>query len=249
MIDLTKKTALILGGSRGIGAATAKQMAQQGARVAITYASSPDRASAVVNDIEKTGGEALAIHADALQRGANGEAVATTVERFGGIDILVSSAGVFDAGPIAEFDTDRFDKSVDLHIRSVFEAVQAALPHLAKGASIITVGSVLGDLASFPGMTLYTATKAAEAGLAQALAHDLGEQGITANAVLPGPIDTEMNPGNADANPMAETQASRTALKRYGKAEEVANLITFLASPAARYITGQAIRIDGGWSA
>lgn len=249
MIDLTGKTALILGGSRGIGAATAKRMALQGARVALTYAASPDRAAGVVSEIKGGGGEGLAIRADALQRGANRTAVDQTVQHFGGIDVLVSAAGMFDAAPIAEFDADRFDKSMDLHVRSVFEAVQAALPYLQPGGSIITIGSVLGDLASFPGMTLYTATKAAEAGLAKALAHDLGEQGITANAVLPGPIDTEMNPGDPEANPMAQTQASRTALKRYGHADEVANLVTFLASPAARYITGQAIRIDGGWSA
>jgi len=249
MIDLTGKKALVLGGSRGIGAASARKLAEQGAAVAITYAHSADRAEAVVTEIRAAGGTAVAIAADAYQSGASAAAVAKTVEALGGLDILVATAGIFDTAPLSDMDAARYEKSFDIHVRSVLEAARAAAGHMTRGGSIVTFGSILGDVTPFPGLTLYTASKAAETALTKALARELGSSGVRANAVQPGPINTEMNPADTDVNPMADTQAGMTALGRYGTPEEVANLVAFLASDDAAYITGQAINIDGGWTA
>lgn len=249
MTDLTGKYALVLGGSRGIGADTAVTLARRGADVALTFAQSKDRADTVVADIERHGRRGLAIQADAGTRGATAKAVERTVAAFGRIDILVSTAGVFDTGPIEEIDDARFDRSFDLHVRSVVEDVRTALPDMPEGGTIVTFGSIFGEMAPFPGLTLYTASKAAESGLAKALARELGPRGITVNAVQPGPIDTEMNPGDPDKNPTATTQIGNTALGRYGKTSEIAGLVAFLASADGRYLTGQTLNVDGGWTA
>lgn len=249
MIDLIGKSALILGGSRGIGAASALALAKQGADVAVTYARSADRADDVIREIVELGRNGLAIKADALARGASEQAVQRTLNEFGRLDILVAAAGTFDTAPLGDLDEARYDASFDVHVRSVFEAAKAAAPNMTDGGAIITIGSIFGSLAPFPGLALYTASKAAEAGLTKALARELGGQGITANSIQPGPIDTEMNPGDEDQNPMAQTQKSMTALGRYGKPEEIAGLVAFLSSKHGRFITGQTINVDGGWTA
>lgn len=249
MIDLTGKTALVLGGSRGIGAETATTLARQGADVAITYARSAERAEAVVRAVRGLGRRGLAIEADALSRGAATGAVARTVAEFGRLDVLVAAAGTFDTPPIGEVDDDRYDKSFDVHVRSVFEAVRAAVPRMTDGGTIVTIGSIFGDIAPFPGLTVYTASKAAEAGLTRALARELGGAGITANTIQPGPIDTEMNPAAEGANPMAATQAGSTALGRYGAPADIGALVAYLASDSGRFITGQTLNVDGGWTA
>ena len=249
MINLSGKTALVLGGSRGIGAATARQLAAQGADVAVTYSSSADAANALAESIRASGRRALAVQANATTRGDYANAVERVNNELGAPSILVVSGGTFDTGPIGEIDDARFDYSFDLHARSVFEAARAALPLMNNGGSIITISSILADVAPFPGLTLYTASKAAEAGLSKALAREVGERGITVNAIQPGPIDTDMNPNDAENNPGASTQTQLTALGRYGKPEEVGYLAAFLASDEARFITGQTINIDGGWTA
>ncbi|MEM7053645.1 MAG: SDR family oxidoreductase [Pseudomonadota bacterium] len=249
MIDLIGKTALVLGGSRGIGAATARQLARQGADVAISYSSSAGAAEALVEQVQGLGRRALAIQANASQRGDYSAAVNRVISELGAPSILVVSGGTFDTGPINEISDERFDYSFDLHARSVFEAVRTALPHMNNGGSVITVSSIMAEIAPFPGLTLYTASKAAQAGLSRALAREVGDRGITVNAIQPGPIDTDMNPNDAEKNPGASTQTQLTALGRYGKPEEVAWLAAFLASDEARFITGQTINIDGGWTA
>lgn len=249
MIDLNGKTALVLGGSRGIGAATARRLADQGAAVALTYSSSEAAARSLVEEIEANGGRAIALRANAAQRGDYARAIESTEQQLGTPDILVVSGGTFDTGEVTEIDDKRFDNSFDLHVRSVFEAARALVPAMKDGGSIITISSILADIAPFPGLTLYTASKAAEAGFARALARELGPRGITVNAIQPGPIDTDMNPADAGVNPAADAQTGSTALGRYGKPGEVASLAVFLASDDARFITGQAINIDGGWTA
>ena len=249
MINLQGKIALILGGSRGIGAATARQLAQQGADVAITYSSSSDAAHQIVEHIQSIGRRGVAIQANANTRGDYSNAVEQVTASLGATSILVIPGGTFDTGPIDEIDDERFDYSFNLHVRSVFEAARAALPKMTHGGSIITISSIMAEVAPFPGLTLYTASKAAEAGLSKALAREVGGRGITVNAIQPGPINTDMNPNDADKNPGASTQTQLTALGRYGKPEEVAYLAAFLASDEARFITGQTINIDGGWTA
>jgi len=249
MINLTDETALVLGGSRGIGAATAKILARQGAHVALTYAKAKEPAEATATEIREIGRKAVALEADARKPGAYASAVQAASEELGKLDILVVSGGVFDLPAIGEVDAERLDQSFDVHVRAVFEAARSALPLMNDGGSIVTVSSMLAEIAPFPGLTVYTASKAAESGFSKALAREVGSRGITVNAIQPGPINTEMNPGDTEQNPMAETQIAMTALGRFGEPEEVGNLVAFLASPEARFISGQAINIDGGWTA
>ncbi|HNB73903.1 MAG TPA: 3-oxoacyl-ACP reductase family protein [Acidobacteriota bacterium] len=243
---LSGMVALVTGGSRGIGAAIAKRLAQDGAAVAITYASSSSKADEVVAAIEAEGGRALAVHADSADADAVKNAVAETAKVLGGLDILVNNAGVAIMKPFDEFTLDEFDHLVNINVRGVFVGIQEASRHMRDGGRIITIGSVNGDRVPFPGGSVYALTKAAVAGLTRGLARDLGPRGITVNNVQPGPVNTELNPENG---PFAEMLKGIMALPRYGKDDEVASLVAFLASPEAAFITGASIDIDGGFKA
>ncbi|MEM8599017.1 MAG: 3-oxoacyl-ACP reductase family protein [Bacteroidota bacterium] len=248
MASLSGKVALVTGGSRGIGAATAQRLAADGATVAISYNSSPDRANQVVAAIEEVGGTAAAFQANAANADAANGLVGQVVERFGGLDILVNNAGVYLTGPIAEFSDAEFDQSIDVNVRGVFATTRAAAPHLRENGRVINIGSVVAFV-GFPGASIYSATKAGVSAITASAAKEFGAKGITVNTVHPGPIDTEMNPGDPDVNPAAGMMASITALGRYGTAEEIANVVAFLASPEASYITGAQIAVDGGMTA
>lgn len=248
MINLTGKKALVIGGSRGIGAATVKRLAEQGADVALTYGQSRGRAEDVAREVEALGRKAVVLGADATRKGATAKTVEDAAKKLGGLDILVVAAGQFDVGPLDELTDDRFDNSVNLHIRATFEAARAAAPLMKEGGRIINFGTILGERVPFPGLGLYTTTKAAVTAFTQVLARELGPRGITANSVQPGPINTEMNPAGEE-NPSSDFQRSQTALGRFGTAEEVAALVAFLASDEAGFISGQGINIDGGWTA
>ncbi len=237
------KVALVTGGSRGIGAAIAKRLAKENITVALTYNRSQDQAEQVVNDIQAAGGQAVAIQADANSAERVIDAVGEVVNQFGKIDILINNAGVFGMKPIQQSTLADYDAMMNVNVRAVFAAVSEAVKSMPTGGRIITIGSVNADTFPFPGMAVYGTSKAAVQALTKGWARDLGEQGITVNTIQPGPIDTDMNPADGDFGP---TMSSLTALKRYGQANEIADVVQFLASEQASYITGAAIDVDGG---
>jgi 3-oxoacyl-[acyl-carrier protein] reductase len=241
MTTLAGKIALVTGGSRGIGAATALKLAQEGAHVALTYHASQAKAEAVVAQIKALGLNALAIHADAGKPETMGAMVDSVVKHFGALDIVVNNAGVFEAfAPIGEINAAEFEHQLSVNVRSVFTVTQAAMKHLKSGGRIINVSSVLGERAIFSNASAYNSTKFAVVGLTRSWAQDLALKGITVNAVLPGPIATDMFVEGAD---------QIAAMKRAGTPEEVAYAIAFLASNEASYITGATLNVDGGTNA
>jgi 3-oxoacyl-[acyl-carrier protein] reductase len=244
---LAGKIALVTGGSRGIGAATALELAAQGASVALSYSASEDRAKEVVARIEAAGGTAATFKADQAVESEVVALIAAVVERFGKLDILVNNAGVFEAGAIDEtLDTGRFERQVAINYQAVVAAIREASRVMGEGGRIITASSGLASRASWPGIADYAATKSAIEGYTRGAARDLGPKGITVNAIGTGSIDTEMNPSDG---PLAEYQKAATALGRYGRPEEIAAVIAFVASPAASFVTGAIIPVDGGYSA
>jgi 3-oxoacyl-[acyl-carrier protein] reductase len=243
---LEGKIALITGGSRGIGAAIAKRLATEGADVAITYSKGADAAAAVVKEIERDGGKAIAIQADAADAEAGKAAVEKTVATFGGLDVLVNNAGTAIPKTFEETTLQEMDRLLDINVRGVFIATQAVLKHMKSGGRIIMIGSCLGERVMTPGLVPYSATKGAVKIFAQALSRELGSRGITVNNIQPGPIDTELNPATGE---WAVPQKAATALGRYGHVDEVAALVAFVAGPESSYITGANLTVDGGTNA
>lgn len=243
--NFSGKVALVTGGSRGIGAAIVKRLARQGAKVAFTYVASADRAQKVVADVEQAGGHAIAIAADSVDAAAVVASVEQTVRTFGRLDMLVNNAGVLTIAPLADFTLEDFDKTLAVNVRSVFVATQAAAKHMTTGGRIITIGSTNAERMPFAGGGPYAMSKAAVSGLTRGLAGDLGPRGITVNVVQPGPVDTEMNPETSE---FATALKGLMAIPRYGKDEEIAAFVSYLASEEAGYITGASLMIDGGFS-
>jgi len=240
---LSGKSALVTGGSRGIGAAIVRRLATEGAPVSFTYAVSDEKAAALVAEIETDGGRALPIKADSADPQALQRAVAETVGRFRHLDILVNNAGILLRGPLADFSLADFDRMIAINVRAVFVATQAAVAHMGEGGRIITVGSVTADRSGFPGASVYSMTKAAVAALTRGMARDLGSRGITVNTVQPGPTETDMN---TDENIRAILRPM-LALGRLGRDSEIASLIAYLAGPEASFVTGAAMTVDGGY--
>jgi 3-oxoacyl-[acyl-carrier protein] reductase len=246
MSKLANKVALVTGGSRGIGAAVAKRLAADGANVAITYAKDAKAASAVVKAIERAGQKAIAIQADAADAAAVAAAVERTVVTFGRLDVLVNNAGTAVPKPFVETTLEEMDRVLDINIRGVFVATQAALKHMTDGGRIIMIGSAVGERVLTPGLVPYSATKGAVKIFTQGLSREVGSRGITVNNVQPGPIDTDLNPA---AGEWAAPQKAVTALNRYGHVDEVAALVAFVAGPESSYITGANLTVDGGMNA
>src|SRR6202163_4656448 len=244
--NLEGKVALITGGSRGIGAAIAKRLAADGANVAITYTKGADAAASVVKEIERAGGKAIAIQADATDARAVEAAVEKTVATFGRLDVLVNNAGTAIPKTFEETTLEDLDRVINTNVRGVFVATQAALKHMKRGGRVIMIGSSACERVLVPGLVPYSAKKGAVKMFTQGLSREVGSRGITVNNVQPGPIDTDLNPA---AGEWAVPQQAATALKRYGHVDEVAALVAFVAGPEASYITGANLTVDGGTNA
>ncbi|WP_208869214.1 SDR family oxidoreductase [Streptomyces sp. MJM8645] len=243
---LDGKVALVTGGSRGIGAAVALRLAEDGADVALTYQGGAERAEEVAAKITAMGRRGWAVRADSADPQAVQAVVAAVAERFGRLDILVNNAGVGVLGPIGDLALDDVDRVLEVNVRAPFLFAQAASAHLADGGRIVTIGSCIAKRVAFPGATIYSLSKAAMIGLTKALARELGPRGITANVVHPGPIDTDMNPADGEA---AEFQSSLTALGRFGAGADIAAAVAYLAGEEGRYVTGAELAVDGGFAA
>ncbi len=243
MIDLNGKRALVTGGSRGIGAAIALALAENGADVAFTYRHAAGRAGEVVKSIESTGHRAVAIQADSAVPGDINRSVSEAVAALGGLDILVNSAALGHTGTIAEIDVNAYQALMDVNVRAPVLFAKAVIPHLTAGGRIITIGSALGERVPFPGITVYAMSKAALTSFTRGLSRELGPNDITVNLVQPGATHTDANPTHGEA---ADAQRRLTALGRYAEPREVANAVVFLASPAASVITGAILTADAG---
>jgi 3-oxoacyl-[acyl-carrier protein] reductase len=246
MSELAGKRALVTGASRGIGAGIARALADKGADVAITYERSADQAAQVVRAIESQGRRAVAIQADSGDPAAVKRAVDEAAAWLGGLDILVNNAGIARAGAVAEISLADIDALLNVNVRGVVLATQAAIPHLPAGGRIISIGSTLAERVPFGGSTIYAMTKSALLAFTRGLAHEVGPRGITVNLVQPGSIDTDMNPAAGD---QAQGLRALTALGRYGTTDEIGAAVAFLASPAAGLMTGSMVTVDAGFSA
>ncbi|MFJ2000551.1 3-oxoacyl-ACP reductase family protein [Streptomyces chartreusis] len=238
------KVALVTGGSRGIGAATALRLAREGADVAVTYVHGKEAAEEVVRAVEALGRRAVALRADAGDADEALGAVDRAAEALGGLDVLVNNAGIGVLGPLEGLSLTDVDRVLSVNVRGVFLTSRAAAARMDAGGRIITIGTCMTQRVPGPGGTLYATSKSALIGLTKALARELGPRGITANIVHPGPIDTDMNPADG---PFASGQAAMTALGRFGTADEVASTVAYLA--AADYVTGTEFAVDGGHAA
>lgn len=238
------KTVVITGGSRGMGATMVQAFAAEGARVVFTYAKSAPEAEALVAQVTKAGGQAEAVQADARNPELLSQTLGALGKKMGKVDVLINNAGVFLDSPMGETSAwENFEQMMTINVRSVFAGTQALLPVLADGGRIINLGSVMGESAMWPNYSGYAASKHAVAGLSSGWAYDLAPRNITVNTVEPGPINTDMNPESSD---WADGMRAGVPLKRYGQPQEVADLVLFLASDKAAYISGARIKIGGG---
>ncbi|WP_276120108.1 SDR family oxidoreductase [Pararhizobium qamdonense] len=237
----SKKTALVFGGARGIGAAAVERLAKDGFAVAFTYVSRPDKASELVKAVEAAGGKAFAIQADSSDAAAIKGAVATAVEKFGKLDTAVVNAGVFKMAAVDEVSVEDLDLMLNINVRAVFLSVQAAVAQMKDGGHVITIGSNVAVRTAGPGASVYQFTKAAVAAMVKGLAKDLAPRKITVNNVQPGPTNTDINAG------AIEMLADMSPLKRVAAPEEIAGLISYLAGEESSYMTGSSLTIDGGF--
>ena len=246
MSSQNNRVALVTGGARGIGAGIVERLVADGARVAFTYASNQKGADELVERLTAGGGDVLAIRADSSSTVDISRAVDATVARFERLDILVNSAGRYVFGPLAEMPNEEIDTMIDLNVRGTVSATRSALAHLGDGGRIINIGSTNADTNPFPGASIYALTKGAIASFSRGLSGELAPLGITINTVQPGPIHTE---GNPDDGPMADFVRGFIPSGRFGTVDEVASLVSYLASDESRHITGTTIAVDGGMSA
>jgi len=242
-MDLENKSALVTGASRGIGRVIATTLAAQGAAVAVHYGTNEDLAEGVVEEITAAGGRAFAVRADLRRPQEVRDLFATVLAKWGRLDVLVNNAGLAEHGTIGAYDEDRFDAMLAVNVKAPFLAMQQAALHLADGGRIVNVSSAITQSAMAE-RGVYGAVKAALEQLGFALSKELGSRGVTVNNVLPGPTETEefddaMRAGYAFL-------VDRTPLGRFGQPGDIADLVSFLASDRARWVTGQSIVASGG---
>jgi 3-oxoacyl-[acyl-carrier protein] reductase len=242
---LDGRRALVTGASRGIGAAIVRRLAADGAAVAFTYGASAAEAEKLVAEVAETGGTAVAIQADSGDPDQVARSIDETVAQLGGLDILVNNAGVLYVGDVESLTMEQFDRLVAVNVRSVFAAIQRAVPHLGTTGRIVNIGSINADRVPGPGMSIYAMSKAAVAGLTRALARELGPRGITVNNLQVGPTATDMNPEDGES---ADSLRQVMALGRYGQPREIASVVSYLAGPEAAYVTGANWNVDGGFT-
>jgi len=240
MFTLENKTALVTGGSRGIGAAIVRELAKNGVRVAFTYQNSTGLAEQLA---QSDTASIWPMQVDSLNAQDIQQAVSDVQQRWGRLDILVNNAGIFDARPIEAFTLEDYDRQMSINTKAVFAAMQRAAQVMENGGRIISIGSNLADRVPEPGLSLYTMSKAAVWGLTKAVARELGHRGITVNIIQPGSTDTDMNPSDG---PHADQQRALRAIPSYNRPDEVASLAVYLCSDAARNITGTSLLVDGG---
>ena len=237
---LDGKAAIVTGGSRGIGAATVRQLALEGAKVAFSYVSAAASANDVATQVSQESGRSIyPIHADGSDLKTSRAFVEDAVNELGGLDIVVNNAGVFPYSEIMETSEDDYQDTMNINLRSAWAVTQQCTRHLESGGRIINIGSCFGARATMAGFSLYNMTKFAIQGLTRSCTHDLGPKGITANAIHPGPVDTDMNPADGD---LAPTVVKLVPLGRYAKPEEIASVVGFLASPSASFVNGPSSR-------
>lgn len=237
MTDFSNKSVLVLGGSRGIGAAIVRRFAADGAKVAFTYSGSPEAAQLVATETGST-----AYSTDSADR----DAVIARVRDSGPLDVLVVNSGIAIFGDALEQDPDAVDRMFRINVQAPYHASVEAVRKMPEGGRIIVIGSVNGDRMPMPGLASYALTKSALQGMARGLARDFGPRGITINIVQPGPIDTDANPADG---PMKDLMHSFMAIKRHGTVEEVAGMVAWLAGPEAGFVTGAMHTIDGAFGA
>lgn len=244
MNDLKDKVAIVTGASKGIGAEIAKKMASAGVSVVINYANSKKEADDVVTSITSTGGKAIAVQADVSKTEAVKTLFTTTKEHFGKIDILVNNAGIMITKPLAQTTDDDFERQFNINVKGVFNTMREAAEHLTDNGRIINLSSTVTKL-MLPTYSTYCATKAGVEQLTRIFAKEIGNRGITVNAVAPGPTNTELF---VKGKPQAviEKLASLNPFNRLGEPDDTASVIVFLASDAAAWINAQIIPVNGG---
>jgi 3-oxoacyl-[acyl-carrier protein] reductase len=243
---LAGRRALVTGGSRGIGAGIVRRLAADGAAVAFTYRESKGPANDLEQEIIGSGGQALAVQADSADPEAVRAAISETDDRFGfGLEVLVNNAGTSHNAPIEDFPLEEYDRLLAVNVRAIFVAIQAAVPRLGARGRIINIGSVMADRVPVSGISVYSLTKAAVAGLTRGLARELGPRGITVNTIQPGPVETDRNP---DSGEFADAMRSLTAVGHYGQPHDIADAVAFLARDEARFVTGTTWNVDGGFA-